>query len=270
MIRTIFVERMAPFRRWLPSDIYFWLKAILLALIAIQLAGLAWAVIAPVGPLGRWQPAPARLLPAPVQATLFATVNPFSRSAGAAESGPIAVDLQLFGIRGGQGSVAAAAIIGPPDGEQKSYVVGEEVAPGIRLAAVGFDHVILSRGTARQTLSMHAVEGAAAGAGQVPAGTGVAPPVTASTAAQAFSLNPRTQGGRVTGITVAPGANAGLFAAAGFRPGDIIVAVNGARISSSEDVQQFRSSIAPGARLMLSVERGAETIPVALNIPGNP
>ena len=112
-------------------------------------------------------------------------------------------------------------------------------------------------------------EASAIGSAAPTAGQGNAA-VTAANVSQAFALTPRNQGGRVTGIQVAPGADATLFSAAGFRSGDVIVAVNGARISSAVDVQQFQSSIVPGARLMLTVERGAQAIPVALNIPGNP
>lgn len=271
MIRNILVERLSPFGRWLPSDIYFWARAILLSLVAFQVAGLLWALIVPVGPFGPWQPAPARTLSAPAQSALFATVDPFFRTSGQAESGPLASDLQLFGIRGGYGAIPAAAIMGTADGEQKSYVIGEEVSPGVKLSAVGFDHIILSRGAAQQRLHMQGIDEAAALGSAAPATVqGGTEAIAASNASQAFVLTARNQGGRVTGIQVAPGSNPALFGAAGFRPGDVIVAVNGARISSAVDVQQFQSGIVPGARLMLTVERGAQAVPIALNIPGNP
>jgi general secretion pathway protein C len=237
--------------------------------VAIQAVRLLWTIVTPAGPFGAWQPAPARILPPQTQSALFASVDPFFRSTGPAESGPIAPDLQLFGIRGGQGQIPAAAILGTSDGEQKSYVVGEEIAPGVKLAAVHFDHVVLSRGTGQQAVYMQGADQGAPTAAPAPGMPvdGAAP--TASTAAQAFSLRPRNQGGRVTGAVVNPGSNPSLFAAAGFKPGDVIVAVNGARITSTIDIQQLEASVAPGARLMLSVERGAQTIPIALNIPGN-
>ena len=270
MIRTLLVERLSPFRRWLPSDVYFWARAVLLCLVAVQVAGLLWALIVPVGPFGPWQPAPARTLPPPAQAALFASVDPFFRTTGPVDSGPL-TDLQLFGIRGGYGAVPAAAIMGTADGEQKSYIVSEEIAPGVKLTAVGFDHITLSRGASQQRLYMQGVdETASLGSAQPATAEGVAETMTASNATQAFSLTPRNQGGRVTGIQVAPGANPALFGIAGFRSGDVIVAVNGARISSAVDVQQLQSSIVPGARLMLTVERGAQAVPIALNIPGNP
>ena len=52
-------------------------------------------------------------------------------------------------------------------------------------------------------------------------------------------------------------------------PGDVIVAVNGARITSQTDLVQLQSSMVAGARLSLMVERGAETVPIALNFAGS-
>src|SRR3546814_14461007 len=44
-----------------------------------------------------------------------------------------------------------SAIVGTPDGEQRSFAVGEEIVPGVTLLAVNFDSVTISRGgTAEQ------------------------------------------------------------------------------------------------------------------------
>lgn len=263
LIRTLTFERLAPFRRWLPSDVYFWLKALILALVAVQLTRLLWAIVTPVGPFGDWRPALPRQLSPEAQSALLSSIDPFHR-AGAMQAAPAAAalpaGLELFGTRAGSGGLPGSAIMGTAE-EQKSYLVGEEVAPGVKLAAVAFDHVVLDRGGSRQTVYMPgAEEGAAA-----PAAAG-AP----AALADAFDFRPRGEGGNVTGVIVSPGRNPAVFQSAGLRPGDVIVAVNGARISSPIDVQQLQSSIAPGARLMLSVERGGQTIPIALNLPANP
>jgi general secretion pathway protein C len=265
VIRTLTVHRLAPFRRLLPTDLYFWLKALLLALVGVQLVRLTWIVVTPVGPFGDWRPATPRLMSAEAQTALFATVDPFFRSAGATSATPTQatlVDVQLFGTRAGGAGVSGSAVLGQAEGEQKSYVVGEEVAPGVKLLTVAFDHVVLDRGGARQTLHMP----------QSDTGTGAeSAPETGAAAspsmADAFDLKPRQVGSAVTGVIVNPGQSPAAFQSAGFRPGDVIVAVNGARISSLIDVQQLQSGIVPGARLTLTVERGAQTIPIALNIP---
>lgn len=270
MIRTLTIQRLAPFRRVLPTDLYFWLKALLLALVGVQLMRLIWVIVTPVGPFGDWRPAAPRFLSAEAQAALFATVDPFFRTAGPAIAEPTQaalVDFQLFGTRVGGPGLTGSAILGQPDGEQQSYVIGEEVATGVKLLTVAFDHVVLERGSARQTLYMPQSEtgsefaSAASAAGPASA---TAPSVT-----DAFDFKPRQVGESVTGVTVNPGRNAAAFQSSGFRPGDVIVAVNGARISSLIDLQQLQSGIVPGARLTLTVERGAQTVPIALNIPAN-
>lgn len=259
MIRTLVVERWSLIGRWLPADVYFWLKALLLAGIAVQLARLLWVVLTPVGPFGDWRPASARILPPQVQAGILAAVDPFNRGAATGSAPAPNVTMTVFGVRADAGG-GGSAILGTPDGEQKSFAVGDEVAPGVRLAEVSFDHVVLAQGERRQTLYM-------AGADEAePAAPSAAGPAAAAVS-QAFAIRPRTQGGRVTGAIVSPGAHEAIYQSAGFRPGDVVVAVNGARISSQIDVQQLQSSVVPGARLLLTVERGAQTVPIALNIP---
>lgn len=260
------MTRLAAFGRWLPSDLFFWLKAIVLALVAIQLAQLFWALTAPVGPFGDWRPQAPRLLSPEAQTILIAAVDPFNRggaSQQAAGSAGLGMDLELFGTRASQGNLPGSAILGSAGGEQKSYVVGEDVAPGVRLAAVAFDHVVLDRGGTSHTLYMPGSETEEGGAAPGP------PSALATAVGNAFQLKPRNQGGKVTGAIVTAGNNQRLFAASGFRDGDVIVAVNGAHITSMIDVQQLQSSIAPGARLLLTVERGSERVPIALNLPSN-
>lgn len=277
MIRTLVVERWSLFRRWLPTDVYLWVKAILLALVAMQLARLLWAVLTPVGPMGPWRPAQARMLSPQAQSTVLAAVDPFYRNGppAAAVEATSTLNLMLFGVRENRGSGGGAAIIGAPDGDQASYAVGEEVAPGVRLSAVFFDYVVLDRGGRQEKLFLdqskapEAVATGAPPAGATPSGAAAPQALTAAAARQAFSFSPRQQGGRVTGVIVAPGADQGLYAAAGFQPGDVIVAVNGARIASQTDLVQLQSSLIPGARLSLTVERGAQTVPIALNLAGN-
>jgi len=190
---------------------------------------------------------------------VLAAVDPFFRAGSATQAAPAApAGLQLFGTRLGSDGIPGSAVLGPPDGDQRSYVVGEEVASGLRLAAVHFDHVELDRGGIRQSIYMPGAADDAASS--TPSGASIA---------DAFTLKPRMSGSAVTGVSVSPGSNKVPFTASGLRQGDVIVAVNGARIASLIDVQQLEASLAPGARLMLSVERGAQTVPIPLNLPAN-
>ena len=59
-----------------------------------------------------------------------------------------------------------------------------------------------------------------------------------------------------------------MFKAAGFRDGDIITSVNGKPVTSTADIESLKSQIAPGARISVNVERGANTVPISINLPG--
>lgn len=262
MIRSLKIEGFAPFRHRISLDPYLWLKALILAALAVAGSQLLWAIVTPVGPFGDWRPAAPRTLSAEAQSAVLATVDPFFRSGSTAQAMAASpVDLQLFGTRLGSDGVPGSAILGPPDGDQRSYAVGEEVAPGVKLAAVHFDHVDLDRGGIHQSLTMP-------GAGSEGTSPGSSTEAGAAIA-DAFDLSPRMSGSNVTGVIVRPGRNSVPFVSSGLRQGDVIVAVNGARITSPIDVQQLETSLAPGARLILTVERGAQTIPIPLNLPAS-
>ncbi|MEA1072869.1 type II secretion system protein N [Sphingomonas sp. LY160] len=278
MIRTAVIERWSSYRRWMPTDVYRWAKALLLAGIAVAIAQLFWAVVSPVGPLGEWKAPRARTLAPAVQQAVLAVVDPFFRGgAGPVGAAAAAIDVKLFGIRG-EGLGGGAAIIGTPDGAQESFSVGQDVAPGVKLVAVHFDYVVLDRGGGQQQrlfLDQDKASEMVASAPAAPSSTAPAASLAEGAGSlsvgamrEAFNFAPRAQGGRISGISVLAGADAASFAASGFRPGDVIVAVNGARINSSADVAQLQTSIAPGARLLLTVERGSETVPIALNVAG--
>ena len=77
MIRHAKFDQFASIRRWLPPDLYLWLKAALLALIAVQAVRLLWAIITPVGPFGDWRPAAPRTLSAEAQSAVLSSVDIF-------------------------------------------------------------------------------------------------------------------------------------------------------------------------------------------------
>lgn len=274
MPRTIIIERWSLARRLLPADVYVAAKAVLLGAIAIHLARLVWAIVTPVGPLGEWRPAQARILPLPARAVLLGAVDPFFRNVSAAVETLPALDLRLFGVREDRGPGGGAAIIGSPEGDQRSVGVGEEIVPGARLYAVAFDYVVIDRGGRQEKLFLdqskpaELVAGAAVAGGAVEPAAGPAQ-LTPDMVRQALILAPRSIGGRVSGATVSSGPDRKMFAATGLQAGDVIVAVNGARFTSAADLAQLQSGLVGGARLSLTVERGAQTVPIALNLAGN-
>lgn len=269
------LERMVTARQLLPRDVYFWAKALLLALVAIQAARLLWTVATPLGPVGRWMPPSPSALPPAAQIALLSTFDPFTAAqAAATAAAPVpATGLTLFGTRMSMGAAPAAAIIAGADGVQMSYAVGDEVAPGLRLRSVGFDFVTLGSGTGpAQRLAMEGAdpptaEGSAAPASPAAQSPGAATRLTPAAIRSNVAFAPRLAGGRVTGLLVSPLGDPAFLAAAGLRDGDVITAVNGRPVG---DPAALQSQLAPGARLSLTVERGSGTASVALALEGNP
>lgn len=273
----------------------WWLEVALWALLAVQLGRLFWALVTPMGPLGDWRGRQPAVPPPAARQALFAAMDPFFRdsSAGAASAAPgqvTSLALQLYGIRLNEGSGLGSAIIATPDGVQSSFAVGEEVLPGVRLKAVAFDHVVIERGGASESLYLDQSVPAPAAAPQpapatpVPA-TPPAPvaeaapiaaaptssePVPPSRLLASVSFLPRNAGKAVTGIVVAPKGQGDELMRAGLRPGDIITQINGRPVGSAADIQALAAGIKPGARLSLMVERGAQTVPVALTLENKP
>ena len=171
-------------RRIPRTNIYSALELALLALLAVQSARLVYTLVTPVGPIGEWQAAGTRPRSAAWGADL-ASFDPFFRL-GQASGAPgvvTSLNLQLFGIREDRATGRGSAIIATPDGNQRSYLVGEEIMPGVTLSAVGFDNVTISRGGAREQLFLDQSRRAGNAAAPTPAPTPVpmqaAPPQAA-------------------------------------------------------------------------------------------
>lgn len=268
------VERLRAVR--IPGEAAVWVKALLIAALAVQVARLIWVAVTPVGPLGEWRPAAAAVMPPAIQAAVIAAVNPFDRQA-AAPAADLPSDLKLFGVRAGAGAVSGGAIVGLPDGQQVSVSVGEAIMPGVVLVAVGFDYADVERQGARQRLFMDqdkpaqslgaGAAGGPAAAAAAPATSVAAPTVEAVRAAVTFT--PRGSGSGLSGIAVNPAGDQAAFAALGFKAGDVIVAVNGTRIASAADLGRLQQGLVPGARLALTVERGGAQVPITLSLAGS-
>ncbi len=266
-------------RRVAPIDWLSFVEMLLLAGLMLQAARLVWAVVTPVGPAGPWEGRQAEILSPAARQALFAGFDPFFR-AEAPQAGNAVVTslaLTLYGIRLNEGSGLGSAIIAAPDGIQNSVAVGEEIMPGVILKAVAFDHVVIDRGGVEEQLfidqSQPAPEAAPADTGAPASAAPMTPapqPPTGSPTADSLKRDigfvPRSQNGRITGLVVTPKGPG--FAAAGFQSGDIITQVNGRAIGSAGDLVVLQNQIAPGARISLTVERGAAVVPIALTLQG--
>lgn len=256
------------------------IAAILGALLVWQLVRLLWTLVVPLSPLGAWQPQAAVIASPAERRALFAGLDPFFRTApqGPASATVTALGLTLFGININEATGGGSAIIAGEDGVQNSYAVGDEIAPGVKLAGVAFDHVLLDRGGARESLFLDQSGEAPVASPPttpLPAPTpeiGSGPPAGVSASGEmspaalksGVGFAPRTEAGKVTGLAVQPQGDGAVFRAAGLRPGDVVRSVNGRSIASAGDAASLAGQFTPGARISLEVERGASVVPVAI------
>ncbi|MES2753846.1 MAG: type II secretion system protein N [Pseudomonadota bacterium] len=263
-----------------------WLEIALLLGLALQLARLFWVVATPVGPLGEWRPPqPAAMAPAARDA-LLARFDPFYRTGGGDAAGPAVVTslaLKLFGIRLNEASGQGSAIIATPDGVQSSVAVGGEIVAGVKLKSVTLDHVVIDRNGTEETLYLDQSTPAEVvqpgvtpvpPVGAPPAQFNAPPPAAPAPAGSAseairtqIGFSPRVSDGRVNGLSVSPRGDGAVFRNTGFRDGDVIVRVDGRPVSSVGDLQALEARLRPGVQVAMSVERGAQTIPLAIVLP---
>ncbi|WP_333570077.1 type II secretion system protein N [Sphingorhabdus sp.] len=245
---------------------------VLAILTAVQTARFFWILITPVGPVNDWRAPSVNIVPQSARMALFAGFDPFFRNDAAADStqNVTSLSLTLFGVRTNESSGGGSAIIAGEDGVQNSFAIGEEVAPGVTLDSVAFDHVILSRGGVKESLYLdqsvpaETVSPPASGSAvTTPTTSGGGVGLNADTLQKSIGFAPRNEGGRVTGLVLQARDDGTMLRLAGFQAGDIVVGINGRPVSSAADIA---SQIRPGARLSVEVERGGAKVPIALNL----
>ena len=279
-----FIRRGRPAQAKAASDLGQWIEAALLVLLMIQIARLLWALVTPVGLFGEWRAREPVIVSTDARQALFAGFDPFFRTGAAIGAGGGAqqvttLPLKLYGTSVNEASGQGTAIIANENDEQASYAVGDEITPGVILKAVAFDHVVIQRGGADETLYIDqsggdiaaddSADSANAPAASAPAGAPSPRGLEPAALTSALNLAPRTEGGKVTGVVIGAPSDNEVAALAGFRAGDIIVQVNGRPVTSAGDLNALRGAIQPGARISLMVERGAATVPISLVLPEN-
>ena len=259
---------------------YTVLELALMAVLAVQGARLVWTVVTPVGPIGSWRATTPGASGSPVD--MLRSFDPFFRlDASGGSAGPSVVtplQLVLFGTRIDDATGRGAAIIATPDGVQNSYSVGSEVLPGVTLKQVAFDHVTLTRGGADEDLFIDqsgagtsAAPGtapSAPGGSAVPPQPGAAPGVTLAQLKAEVGFIPRIDNGRVSGLVVRPQGAGAVFKRIGLREGDIVTQIGGRPVSGQGDVEALATQYANGGNIALTVERGAEIVPIVITVTG--
>jgi general secretion pathway protein C len=163
-------------RRVPRTTVYSAAELVLLSLLALQCARLLWVLATPVDPIGDWRSSSALRAPIAGSSELLSSFDPFFRLSGS--SGPAVVtslNLKLYGVREDRASGRGSAIISTPDGQQRSFAVGDEIVPGVTLQAVNFDNVTISRGGASEQLFLDQSPAAQVVAPKAAPATGSAP-----------------------------------------------------------------------------------------------
>jgi general secretion pathway protein C len=253
------------------------LAAIVLGLLIVQCLRLIYVIITPTTPLGTPDSIGPAAISSESQLALFRSFDPFYRSVPATggEAEVTSLQLTLYGIRVNEASGLGSAIIAGPDGVQNSIQVGQEVQQGVVLDSVAFDHIVLLRNGVRESLFLdQSIPAETVGESSPPASTapstqapgGPNPTMSSDNLQNAISFAPRTDSGKVTGIVVASKGNDTAFKAAGFKDGDVVTSVNGSPVRTQSDVKMLLDQLQPGARVSLMVERGGQSLPIAINL----
>lgn len=226
--------------------------AILLAIIVlVSLLLRGGGGVEPVLPVNPAPPAPVPA--APVQVPVAAAPTP----------APVPVadtsQLRLHGL------LASGAVISTGNGGQRLVPVGREALPGLTLVRVEQNHAIFQSAGGEVRLGFDGIalaDPSAAAAAPAPAAAGPAGQ-REETLRYRLGLAPRMAGGRVAGYTVRANVEMPALARAGIRPGDVIVAVNGASFDE-ERLQELAWTIANSAEARFEVERDGRRIPLTL------
>lgn len=247
-----------------PATLRRAVEVVLVCLLAAQCARLIWALLTPVGPLGEpVSAAAAGGVPLPADTSVLERFRPFGQTgtavvadaaAAAAAGEPPAISLTLHGVRGSMFGDGGAAIIAGPDGKQAPYRVGEAIAPGVVLRAIGRDHAVVSRNGASVRLAFGAPAPvpAATPAPSAPALGGPAPgPPPAAAVAPAAP-----QGFAVP----ASGFGAAALGQAGLRPGDVILSVNGQPLNDADAQARLAQALAEGGEAEVRYLRNGITL----------
>lgn len=155
----------------------------------------------------------------------------------------------LFGVRTSTQPEAGSAIIEVGAGGQRSFAAGTEIQPGVTLAEVYEDRVVLDRRGAREVIYLTERARARQRADNGP----LAPAVIAG-----VSLTPRPLASGGEGLQVETAS--GPLSALGIRPGDIIASIDGQPLSGGL-IRSLADSIEQGdLPASLTLERDGERL----------
>ncbi len=264
-------------------------ECLLVVLLAFALARVVWLVAAPSQNVAKFveRPLPKMLGMASgdtgmVQAdrSLLVKFNPFISDAPEFEpdAPETTLNLQLAGLRMTIEGPGSSAVIVTPNGMSGSYIVGDEVLPGVRLEHIRSDRVIISRDGVSETVML---SGRGDGLSVISDGAQV-PPADATDNVetvptgpvegfvtdpgalfQLVSARPEERSGRLYGYRLVQIGTDEALAAAGLKNGDVLLEVNGTPVDRIK-VNELIDEIGEDQVANLLIERNGNTQSVRL------
>ena len=247
----------------------------LVLVLAYQLAHWTWVFFgpAPVAAIPDGDP-PVNLA---AVAKLFGANAPADSLQGSAAS---TSGLRLKGVIAPDAGEAASAIFSLGSGKDVAVFVNREVQPGVKLAEVKPDHVIVSRSGARERIDLEARRAAVKPSPGRLVGFKLN---VARSGANNFSLSRKeldealrdpNQLNYLGQIGVPPGGGVRMDAAPsgslaqklGLQPGDVIKKLNGQSVASPGDLARLYTQFATLTLVQAEVQRGSATVQLSYAI----
>jgi len=233
-----------------------------LSALGVSLAALMWAIVAPKGAVA--EPAAHASVSATDRLDQLVTRlsridDPFTRGGGIQTAA--LVDASGFILHSTRvwGDGFGTAILSPSGGQQGAYAVGEEVTPGVALALVASDHVEIDVNGQRMRVAFPGANAAPVlqAAASLPANYMAAGRAANLPTLSGLPLQPASRNGQQVGFEVTPHDAGGMLAAAGLRPGDVLLSVNGVSAASA-DLATYRAQLLSGQSVDIRFERAGQ------------
>ncbi len=272
-----------------------WLARLRLAfevslVIALGLIGarIFWLMLAPAGsvsqsaPLPRYSDSAGTSRVKSADPGLLEDANPFlgahmALPSAVPDAPETALNLRLVGSRAQTQSDGGAAIIVTPDNQEAVFAPGDEIMNGVVLERVLNDQVLLRRMGVLESLRREGRdEGLVVlsdeGVGNIPEETDAGrtdqtettpPPVNGEALLNSIRLEQKLENGNVSAYVLTPRDNGDLMRAAGLKPGDVLIGIDGVSISEMAN-NDLAKTFETADTIRLRVRRDGEILDLPL------
>jgi general secretion pathway protein C len=186
------------------------------------------------------------------------------------------LDLKLRGTVAADDPATAHAIIADGKGKDDVYFIKDKVPGGAVLHEVHADRVILNRAGTLETLRLPKLSKALGQKGPSPAqasnnrrssGLGGGSPANQPLSSFTDILRPQPfmPNGELEGYRIYPGRDRRKFAALGFRPGDLVVELNGQALDDLQGGMEVFKQLGSASQITVTLERAGQPMVVTID-----